>query len=293
MLEADPPSIPNPALDRDAVVERAIETAGEWPSRHAPLLAQHEAPPYCIANATGRAPIVFTCDHASHAVPESLGNLGLSSGDLRRHIGWDIGAAEVTCRLAERFDAPAILSGYSRLVIDCNRKLGSETSVLEVSDGTVIPGNLGLAPVEIARRAEALFVPYHEAISSVLQRISRGGSTPIFAAIHSFTPRLNGSFRPWHFGVLWDEDPRVARPLIEALRASPGLAVGDNEPYSARDHFDFSQEFHASSAGIPSALVEIRDDLISDRDGIEFYANVLGNAMAVVVASLRSSLEGR
>ena len=87
---------------------------------------------------------MLTCDHASHAVPESLGNLGLDSRDLERHIGWDIGAAEVTRRLAERFDAPAVLSGYSRLVIDCNRKLGSETSILEVSDGTVIPGNLGL-----------------------------------------------------------------------------------------------------------------------------------------------------
>lgn len=234
--------------------------------------------------------MVFTCDHASHAVPESLGNLGLDPRDLRRHIGWDMGAAEVARRLAERFDAPAVLTGYSRLVIDCNRKLGSETSIVEVSDGTVIPGNFGLRPDDVARRAEALFVPYHEAISSVLHHICRGGSTPIFVTIHSFTPRLNGFARPWHFGVLWDEDPRVAEPLIEALRSNPELVVGDNEPYSARDHFDFSQEFHASSAGIPSALVEIRDDLIRDRDGIELFSDLLANAMEGVVANLRSSL---
>ena len=231
---------------------------------------------------------MLTCDHASHAVPESLGNLRLASRDLERHIGWDIGAAEVTRRLAERFDAPAVFSGYSRLVIDCNRKLGSETSILEVSDSTVIPGNLGLETAEAARRAEALFAPYHQAIASVLERIRRAGSTPIFAAIHSFTPRLNGCARPWHIGVLWDQDPRVARPLIEALRANPGLVVGDNEPYSARDHFDFSQEFHASSAGIPSALVEIRDDLIRDRAGIALHADMLGEALAGVVANLRS-----
>ena len=265
-----------------------IETAEEPATRHAPLLAKHEPPPYCIVNAAGRTPLVLTCDHASHAVPESLGNLGLASRDLRRHIGWDIGAAEVTLRLAERFDAPAVLSGYTRLVIDCNRKPGSETSILEVSDGTVIPGNLGLAPLEAERRAEALFMPYHRAIASVLEGIRRGGSTPIFAAIHSFTPRLNGSARPWHFGVLWDEDPRVARPFIEALRANPGILVGDNEPYSARDHFDFSQEHHASSKGIPSALVEIRHDLIGDRAGIELHADMLGEAMADVVADLRS-----
>ena len=231
---------------------------------------------------------MLTCDHASHAVPESLGNLRLAARDLERHIGWDIGAAEVTRRLAERFDAPAVFSGYSRLVIDCNRKLGSETSILEVSDSTVIPGNLGLETAEAARRAEALFAPYHQAIASVLERIRRAGSTPIFAAIHSFTPRLNGCARPWHIGVLWDQDPRVARPLIEAIRANPGVVVGDNEPYSARDHFDFSQEFHASSAGIPSALVEIRDDLIRDRAGIALHADMLGEAMAGVVANLRS-----
>ena len=162
-------------------MRRGIATVGSSLSRNAPLLAEHEPPPYRIANPMGRAPMVFTCDHASHVVPESLGNLGLDSRDQRRHIGWDIGAAEVTRRLAERFDAPAVLTGYSRLVIDCNRKLGSETSIVEVSDGTVIPGNLGLEPDDVARRAEALFVPYHDAISSILQRIRRGGSTPIFA----------------------------------------------------------------------------------------------------------------
>lgn len=265
-----------------------IETAEKPPTRHAPLLADHEPPPCCIVNAAGRTPLVLTCDHASHAVPESLGNLGLDSRDLVRHIGWDIGAAEVTRRLAERFDAPAVFSGYSRLVIDCNRKPGSETSILEVSDGTVIPGNLGLDPAEAARRAEALFTPYHQAIASVLESIRRTGSAPIFAAIHSFTPKLNGFARPWHFGVLWDQDPRVARPLIEALRANPGLVVGDNEPYSGRDHVGFSQDFHTSSAGIPSVLVEIRDDLISHRDGIELHALLLGDAVAEVVPNLRS-----
>ena len=265
-----------------------IETVERPPTRHAPLLAEHETPPCCIVNAAGRTPLVLTCDHASHAVPESLGNLGLDSRDLKRHIGWDIGAAEVTRRLAERFDAPAVFSGYSRLVIDCNRKPGSETSILEVSDGTAIPGNLGLDPAAAARRAEALFTPYHQAIASVLERIRRAGSAPIFAAIHSFTPKLNGFARPWHFGVLWDQDLRVARPLIEALRANPGLVVGDNEPYSGRDHVGFSQDFHTSSAGIPSVLVEIRDDLISHRDGIELHAALLGDALAGVVANLRS-----
>ena len=110
----------------------------------------------------------------------------------------------------------------------------------------------------------------------------------MFVAIHSFTPKLNGHSRPWHFGVLWDEDARIARPLIEALRADSGAIVGDNEPYSARDHFDFSQEFHASSKGLPSALVEIRSDLIQDESGVELYADLLGNAMETAMAAFQS-----
>ena len=253
----------------------------------APLLSDCEPPAYRIVNARGRTPMVFTCDHASHAVPRCLGNLGLEPNVLRKHIGWDVGAAEVTLRLARRFDAPAVLSGYSRLVIDCNRKLESSMSILAASDGHAIPGNAGIGGQEAARRADALFRPYHEAIARVLQQMREKAPSPVYVAVHSFTPQMNGGPpRPWHFGVLWDEDPRVAVPLIEALRANAGVAVGDNEPYSARDHFDFSQEYHASSKGLPSALVEIREDLIRDGAGVERHADMLGDALAVAVADL-------
>ncbi len=231
--------------------------------------------------------MVLTCDHASCRVPESLGTLGLSAVDIRRHIGWDIGAEQVTLRLAERFDAPAVLSGYSRLVIDCNRKIGSETSIPEMSDNTTIPGNLGIDAAEAERRAEALFRPYHSAISRVLDGIRQSGKTPVYVAVHSFTVQLEGGpERPWHFGVLWDQDPRVAVPLIRALRQFPGIQVGDNEPYSGRDHFDFSQEFHASSKGLPSALVEIREDLVRDESGVANYADMLGSALETALANL-------
>ena len=265
-----------------------FERADGRPTGLAPLLGEDEPSPYRIENGTGRSRIVFTCDHASHAVPRCLGNLGIDATDLQRHIGWDIGAAEVTLRLARRFDAPAVLSGYSRLVIDCNRAPDSATSILELSDGTRIPGNIGLTPGEVSRRTSDLFVPYHGAIASELDRIRGTGATPVFLAVHSFTARMNGGpARPWHFGVLWDEDPRVAIPLIESLRKNDGVLVGDNQPYSGRDHFDFSQYFHASSKGIPSALVEIRENLIRDEEGIVTYADMLGDALESALAGLQ------
>lgn len=249
----------------------------------APLLAAHEAPPYWISNPNGNAPIVLTCDHAANAVPEQLNRLGLDAGELDRHIAWDRGAAELTLRLGARFDAPAILSRYSRLVIDCNRKPESESSIPPVSDSTKIPGNLNLSKEHATQRVEGLFLPYHRAITRALDAVLEGGRQPIFVAIHSFTRRLrNGFARPWHYGVLWDEDPRVAPRLVAALRRTPGLVVGDNEPYSGRDHFDFSQDYHAGTRGIASALVEVREDLIRDEAGLDRHARILGDALATV-----------
>lgn len=244
-----------------------------------PLLAPHEPRPYRIENTDGRSPVLFTCDHASWAVPESLDSLGLQASDLQRHIGWDRGAAEATVRLARRFDATAIMTRYSRLVIDCNRTPRSAGSIAETSDGTTIPGNQGLSQSEAARREDALFKPYHAAISELLQEIREGGTIPIYIAMHTFTPRMNGFKRPWHFGVLWDRDTTLAHKLIAELRRNPGIVVGDNQPYSAQGKFDFSRMHHASTGGLPYALVEIREDLLASPRRITYFSNMLGDAL--------------
>ena len=258
--------------------------AGESSPRRVALLAAHEQPPCEVVNPSGRGLMVLTCDHASHAVPAVLEDLGLDPADLRRHIGWDAGAAELARRLSRRFDVPAVLSGYSRLVIDCNRRPGHPESILAVSDGTPIPGNHGLTPQEAERRARALFFPYHGAIAQVLGRFRSRGGTPAYVALHTFTPKLNGRVRPWHFGVLWDRDERIARPLIEALRRRPGLIVGDNEPYSGRDLYTFSNAYHAMPARLPNAMIEIRQDLLADEAGIARSERILAEALEEVLA---------
>ncbi len=243
------------------------------------LLAPHEPSAFRIENESGRAPILFTCDHASRAVPRSLGTLGLAQPDLQRHIAWDPGAAELTLRLAERFDAPAVLTHYSRLVIDCNREPRSGSSIPADSDGTPVPGNLGLTQADVEIREATLFKPYHDAIAAMLQRMRDSAVIPAYIAMHTFTPRMNGHARPWHFGVLWERDTPLAEPLMEALKRNPGIVVGDNEPYSALDQFDFSRRHHASSGGLPYALLEIREDLIANQDGMAHIAALLGDAL--------------
>ncbi len=255
-------------------------------SRSGPLLDADEPAPFRIVNPRGRTAMLLTCDHASHLVPRSLGDLGLGRRDRLRHIGWDPGAEDVTRRLAKRFGATAILSSYSRLVIDCNRRPGAVTSIPEASDGTRVPANIGLTAEAAARRVEALFDPYHRAVADALDELAGRFGQLTFVAIHSFTPALGGVNRPWHFGVLWDRDPRLAVPLIQALRSHPELVVGDNQPYSGRDHFDFSQGHHATRRGLPSALVEIRSDLIRDERGAARHARLLGDALQTALAGL-------
>ena len=257
--------------------------AGQSSPRRAALLTAGDPPPFEIVNPSGRGRMVLTCDHASHSVPAALDGLGLDPADLRRHIGWDAGAAELTRRLSRRFDAPAVLSGYSRLVIDCNREPGHPESILGESDGTPVPGNKDLTPDEAERRARALFHPYHGAIAEVLGRFTTRGETPAYVALHTFTPNMNGMARPWHFGVLWDRDARIARPLIEALRRRPGLTVGDNEPYSGRDHGAFSNGHHAAPAGLPNAMIEIREDLLADGAGIARCEGILAEVLEEVL----------
>jgi len=249
-----------------------------------PLLAGDEPPPFEIVNAGGAAPLVLVCDHASNRVPRALHHLGLAPAPLREHIAWDIGAADVARRLARRFDAPLALTAYSRLVIDCNRALNDPTSIPAESDGIAVPGNRGLAQGERLRRAETLFKPYHEAVARLVAHKAEHGGPPAMVSIHSFTPVFQRTRRPWHIGVLWNEDRRIAIPMLAALRREPDIRVGDNEPYSARDGVGYTIAAHAERAGFAHVALEIRQDLIATPSGAEHWAEIVSRALEAAFA---------
>jgi predicted N-formylglutamate amidohydrolase len=247
------------------------------------LLTAADPPPVEHVNTEGKAPVLVTCDHASRHVPKSLRNLGLDTESLKLHIGWDIGAADVSRGLARRLDAPALLAGYSRLVIDCNRDLDDPTSMPAVSDGVPVPGNRNLGPAAKAQRVEALFKPYHGAVEAALDRFAQRGVHPAVLSIHSFTPFMNGFARPWHIGILWDKDPRMAVPMLAALRREAGLVVGDNEPYSAREPAGYTVRTHAEKRGLPHLNVEIRQDLIETDAGTAEWADRLVRVLTPIL----------
>jgi predicted N-formylglutamate amidohydrolase len=247
------------------------------PSAQAP----YRGPVETIAGGGGGAPLLLICDHASNAVPPAYGTLGLPAAELSRHIAWDIGAAAVTRDLARRLGAPAILAGFSRLLIDPNRGADDPTLVMRLSDGAVIPVNAAADAGEVEARIAAFHAPYHAAITAALDAMLARGVVPAVLSIHSFTPRWRDFARPWHCAVLWDRDPRLARPLIAALRAE-GLAVGDNQPYDGALENDTLYR-HATARGLPHALVEIRQDLVSAEGGAAEWAGRLAGVVAPLV----------
>jgi predicted N-formylglutamate amidohydrolase len=224
------------------------------------------------------AGVVFLCDHASNALPQHYGSLGLDEAQLRRHIAYDIGAADVTRAMAAFFGAPAVLTRFSRLLIDPNRGDDDPTLVMRLSDGAVIPGNVNVDSAEIEHRRRLYWQPYRDRVSALLDEMSAIGPLPVVISIHSFTPYWKQVARPWQIGVLWDNDPRLAVPLLELLRQD-GLCVGDNEPYDGALEGD-SLYAHGTQRGLAHVLIELRQDLIDTPAQAQHWGQRLARLMA-------------
>jgi predicted N-formylglutamate amidohydrolase len=248
----------------------------------AALLGSDEPPPVELVNAGGQSSAVLVCDHAANRVPRQLGTLGLDAVQLADHIGWDPGAADVARRLSALLDAPLVLSSYSRLVIDCNRPLRSTESIAEQSDGVPVPGNLGLSPLERESRINALFRPYHDTIDRLLDGRTRRPN--LLLSIHSFMPVLNGRLRPWHIGVSHWRDRRLAALLLGVLTHSGDFTVGDNAPYPIDADVDYTIPAHGEGRGLPSVMIEIRQDEIRTTAGAAAWAARLAESYRLIEA---------
>jgi predicted N-formylglutamate amidohydrolase len=227
------------------------------------LLAPDEPPPVEVVNARGAGSAVVVCDHAANRVPRRLAGLGLYSAQLATHIAWDPGAGQVAQRLAQHLDAPLVLSGYSRLVIDCNRPLTHDESIAPTSAGVAVPGNQAVSAADRALRAATLFHPYHRAISEVLDQRRAACRPSLLLSIHSFTPVLNGSPRPWHVGFSHGRDARLADSLIGTFGPDNRCVVGHNQPYDVDDAIDYTIPRHGEQRGLAHVLIEIRQDLLT------------------------------
>ncbi len=243
------------------------------------LLAPGEPPAITVRNKDGQSPFLIVVDHAGNAIPRALGRLGVAEAELERHIAWDIGVAAVSEFLADELDATLVRQNYSRLVIDCNRAPGSETSIAEISEFTPISGNVGLSENQKRARVREIFRPYHDRIETELDRRRQDDRPAVLIAMHSFTPAFMGVARPWHAGLLYNRDRRFADILMALLTREEGLIIGDNEPYSVSDASDYSVPVHGERRGLLHVEIEIRQDLIADTNGQRAWSAILARLL--------------
>jgi predicted N-formylglutamate amidohydrolase len=240
-----------------------------------------------VLRAAGSSPFFLTCEHAGRRLPARLGDLGLDAGALGRHIAWDIGAAGVARRLSAQLDATCVLQTYSRLVVDCNRWPGAEDFICTLSEDTVIPGNRSIPEEEAAARAAEIFHPYHDRIHALLEERGSLRRDTVLVAIHSCTPVYLGKHRPWHIGILYEKDPRLAHILLRLLGSESELIVGDNEPYFMSSDKDYAVPVHGESRGLVHVELEIRQDLITEETGQAAWAHRLAGLLSRALAELR------
>jgi predicted N-formylglutamate amidohydrolase len=246
------------------------------------LLSRGDPSPVSVTNRGGSAPFLLIGDHAGRAIPRRLGDLGLPPGAMELHIAWDIGVSGLGRRLAAQLDACFIEQAYSRLVLDCNRKVGAADRAPAVSDGVAVPGNAGLSAADLASRERDIYTPYQDAIAAALD--ARAGRPAFLVSLHSFTPVMQGAARPWRMGVLHRGDSDLSRAVLALLRAELGDAAGDNQPY-AMDGTDNTVPLHADARGLDYLELEVRQDLLADAAGQDAAAAVIGRLLKQVISS--------
>lgn len=244
--------------------------------------------PYTIIKSNNTR-ILFICDHASNTIPSKYENLGLSKKLLSEHISYDIGAAGLTQKMANLMNSQAILSDFSRLLIDPNRSVDDPTSIMRFADKFIIPGNRSITDQDVMLRINEFYNQYHKKIEEVLISLLNDSIVPILISIHSFTRKFRDKIRPWEISILWDSDDRISEPLIDLLERDNNYVIGNNQPYKGYLRGD-TLHTHATSRGLPHVLIEIRNDLIADDDGQEKIANYLTKKLYQVISTNHKNL---
>lgn len=204
---------------------------------------------------------LVVCDHASNALPDEYGSLGLTVRNRQRHIAWDVGARGVALALARKLDCPAVIGGTSRLLIDLNRGIDDASSILAESDGSTVPGNRTIGNRERAARVRQFHAPYHAWIDAYFDEQLALGVRPTLVSVHSFSARLGNCERPWPVAILWHRAREPVAALIDWF-AAHGYRVGDNQPYDARILPGWTLEHHALRRDLLHALFEVRSNEI-------------------------------
>lgn len=168
------------------------------------------------------------------------------------------------------------------MAVDCNRPFEAPDSIPQVADKRLVPGNQNLSSAEVRRRQTEVFWPFHTMIRETIDsRLARNQPT-ILVTLHSFTPAMKSGDddRPWPITIQYGRDPAFSRTLMALLRKDGSFPVGDNLPYPVRDETHYTIPTHGEKRKLLHSMIEIRQDVIADSDGQEFWADKLVDVLS-------------
>lgn len=252
------------------------------------ILTQEEGNPVAVVNPGAAGDVLLVCEHASLTIPLRLGDLGLSPAARESHIAWDPGALAVSEILSRTLNATLVHQRFSRLVYDCNRPPESPAAMPETSEIFTVPGNQGLTQAQRDARTQALYIPFHATIESIIAERRARGQKTVLVTMHSFTPVYNGKARAVEIGILHDSDTRLADRMLAAASDVSAYRFGRNDPYGPADGVTHTLLLHGIANGFPNVMIEIRNDLIADATSQEVMADLLAGLLQESLADTRT-----
>jgi predicted N-formylglutamate amidohydrolase len=206
-----------------------------------------------------RSSVFLTAEHAKERFPVGYTLPPADAWLAGTHWAYDLGVEPLVRELSGTLAAPAVLAGFSRLLVDPNRAEHEETLFRVEAEGRRIELNAALPVPERERRLSVLYRPYHQAIDA---RLGASRSEILFS-VHSFTPVYEGAVREMELGVLFNREDDLAERMRRALERD-GFRVAMNEPYSGKEGLIHAAERHADAHGRRAIELEVRQDLAVD-----------------------------
>ena len=229
--------------------------------------------------------ILFIADHASNYIPSSLKNLGLKDNQLNSHIAYDVGVKELCINLSNLLNSNYIIGEYSRLIIDLNRDISDPTLIPEIVDRKIITKNLSLTNYDKKKRISEIYNKYHYKIKTAVKH----NNIMVLISLHSFNPIFKKRKRNIHFGILSNQDRRLSDCIITEMKRRK-LKVGDNEPYEGNLIGDTMYK-HGLKNNLHHSLIEIRNDLLSDKRKIKKVTILLKNIILASIGKLIKNID--
>jgi len=208
--------------------------------------------------------VMITCEHATNKTHNYVFPKDQEHW-LDTHWGYDIGAKDMGMELSEESKILSVYSNFSRLLIDPNRSLISETLIRKKVEKDVEIFLNKEEFVDRDKRIDLFYIPYYRVLSEALFFIK----PKYVISTHSFTKKYEDTEdREFEVGILLRENGLMS-DMIESGFKREGINYRINEPYNPKQGvchaMDCISNYKSPDWFTEVVLLEFRNDCCLDR----------------------------